>query len=169
MTPGAFLDTIIDPGLQFLAEFGPMPTDDVRRFLLCVALQESGPALDARYQGSPGYDPGPARGFLMFEQSGGVAGVLSHTASATLAREVCAALTGVPEAAAVHRALEGHDLLAVCFARLLMLTDPYRVPQGEEEGWLLYQRTWRPGSPHPDAWAGNWQTASDAVAGVVRT
>ena len=167
MAPQEFLAGIINPGLQFLAQLGgPAPTDDVRRFLLAVALQESGPELMARYQGSPGAEPGPANGFWQFERGGGVAGVLSHAASATLALDVCAALTVVPEAAAIHRCLEGHDVLAVAFARLLLLTDPYPVPVTQDAAYECYNaRLWRPGSPRPEDWPLNWRTAALAVSG----
>ena len=165
MTPGTFLTRVLDPGLDFLAELGgPKPTDDVRRFLLCVALQESGPKLDARYQGSPSANAGPARGWWQFEQGGGVAGVLSHSASKSLAQQTCAGLAVQAQSAAVWRSLEGNDTLAACFARLLLWTDPQPVPTREDTGWACYLRLWRPGKPHPETWPANWQTATDAMA-----
>lgn len=162
MTPEEFCERVIDPGLDFLASIaGPVATPNVRRFLLCIALQESGPKLDARYQGSPGATPSAARGFFQFEQGGGVAGVLTHAASKTLALDVCAKLTVVPQAAAVWRALEGSDLLAAAFARLLIFTDPKSIPTTEQVAWEYYLRVWRPGKPHRDAWTGNWKTADN--------
>jgi hypothetical protein len=166
MMPDTFLTRIIDDGLDFLSSIqgAPPPTDDVRRFLLCVALQESGPKLDARYQGSPSTSPGPARGWWQFEQGGGVAGVLQHQASQALAQQACTALDVVAQPAAVWRALEGNDLLSCSFARLLMWTDPPPVPNTEDAAWDCYaKRLWRPGAPHRDAWHTNWQTASDCV------
>jgi hypothetical protein len=165
MMPDTFLTRIIDDGLDFLSSIqgAPPPTDDVRRFLLCVALQESGPKLDARYQGSPSTSPGPARGWWQFEQGGGVAGVLQHQASRTLAIEVCKQLSVMTDPAAVWRAIEGNDLLSCSFARLLVLTDPKSVPSTEDTAWDYYIRTWRPGKPHRDAWTTNWRTASQCV------
>lgn len=168
MTPGTFLVGTIDPGLDFVADLaGPKPTDDVRRFLLAVALQESGKALTARYQNSPSGTPGPARGWWQFEQGGGVTGVLNHQASATLAKLACDALTIVNQPAAVWRALEGHDVLAATFARLLLWTDPQPVPTTEAAAWDCYaKRLWRPGAPHPETWPQNWATAGAAVASM---
>lgn len=164
MLPDIFLEDIIDPGLHLLASIsGPQPTNNVRRFLLCIAMQESGPKLDARYQSSPSSNPGPARGWWQFEQGGGVAGVLQHATSKALAQDVCARLTIVPASEAVWRALEGNDMLSAAFARLLVLTDPKSVPSDESTGWDYYLRTWRPGKPHPETWPTNWKIASEAV------
>lgn len=54
----------------------------------------------------------------------------------------------MPVATAVHPALEVDDVLAAGFARLLLWTDPHRLPAvGDVEGaWQLYLRTWRPGA-----------------------
>src|ERR1700729_1154720 len=110
MDPGTFLTDIIDDGLAFVAGLGgPQPSDDARRLMLCIALQESGPGLSARYQNSPATTPGPARGWWQFEQGGGVAGVLQHAASRTMAAEACSRVTVVPQPAAVWRAIEGND------------------------------------------------------------
>jgi len=127
-------------------------------------MQESGPGLEARYQGSPSSNAGPARGFYQFESGGGVSGVLTHEASSDLAAKVCTALVVQRQEAAVWRALEGNDLLATCFARLLLWTDPPPLPTTEDEAWEAYaERLWRPGAPHRDAWHMNWQTASETV------
>jgi hypothetical protein len=163
MEPTAFL-ALIDDGLELLTSLGgPASSDSARRFMLTIALQESGPKLDARYQGSPNTSPGPARGWWQFEQGGGVNGVLTHASSRTLAQLVCEKLAVVPQAAAVWRALEGSDLLSVSFARLLIFTDPAPVPSADVAAWDYYARVWRPGKPHPETWSGNWQTASDAI------
>lgn len=168
MEPKAFLARVVDDGLDFLSSLGgPAPTENVRRFLLCIALQESGPNLDARYQSSPSSSPGPARGWWQFEQGGGVAGVLNHATSKALALQACTSLVVVAEPAAVWRSLEGNDLLSCTFARLLVLTDPKSVPSTEDVAWDYYLRTWRPGKPHRDAWTTNWKTASEAVAAAI--
>jgi hypothetical protein len=164
MEADRFLARIIDPGLRFLEDLGgPMASDPARRELLAIALQESGPGLNARYQSSPATTPGPARGFWQFEQGGGVAGVLTHPSSATHAKKLCSELAVQPANAAVWRALEGHDPLAVGFARLLLWTDPKALPTTQQDGWDYYLRNWRPGKPHPEAWPANWKTADDAV------
>jgi hypothetical protein len=168
MAPDVFLRRILDPGLELLAQLGgPAPSEAARRFLLCVALQESGPKLDARYQSSPSSSPGPARGWWQFEQGGGVRGVMTHPASADRARQVCDALAVQFQEPAVWRALEGNDLLSACFSRLLLWTDPFPLPTTENDGWEAYaERLWRPGAPHRDVWHDNWQTAGDTVNGT---
>jgi len=166
MEPGAFLTEMIDPGLKLLAGLSnnrPSVSDDAKRMLLAIALQESGPNLDARYQNSPSSSPGPARGFWQFEQGGGVTGVINNSNSKTLASEVCKALTFVVQPAAVWRGLEGSSILACCFARLLLWTDPYVLPNNEQDGWDCYIRLWRPGKPHPEVWPDNWGQATTAV------
>ena len=163
MTPDIFL-SIIDQGLRHLRAIGgPAITDGVRRELLTIALQESGPDLNARYQGSPADDPGPARGFWQFEEGGGCVGVLTHPASADLAAKTCLSCAVVATSSATWRALEGNDILAVSFARLLLFTDPAEIPHTQTAGWDCYVRCWRPGAPHPETWTQNWRVASEAV------
>ena len=170
MTPDKFCAEVIDPGLARL--FGlaglPPPSQPARSMMLAIALQESGAALAARYQGSPAANPGPARGFWQFEQGGGVYGVLNHPASRSSALRLCEACEVVSQTAAVWRALEGHDFLACGFARLLLWTDPAALPPptpaSREAAWNYYLRLWRPGKPHPETWAAHWATATGAAA-----
>lgn len=173
MTPEAFLQRIIDPALDLLAkEGGPRPNHDARRFLLAIALQEAGRGPDdgphARYQKLREQRPGDARGWWQFEQGnevskGGVTGVLTHPSSRALAGKVCHHFAVEPHAAAVWRALEGHDHLAACFARLLVLTHPPALPTTANAGWEYYLKTWRPGTPHRHTWDRNWEIAEKTV------
>lgn len=165
MTPDIFLKRIINPGLVLIEEVGgPKPSHDARRMMLCIALQESGPSLNARYQNSPSSSPGPARGWWQFEQGGGVAGVLQHAASKAMAYEVCDRIDVVVQAAAVWRSIEGNDSLSSAFARLLLWTDPKALPTTEETGWNYYLNLWRPGKPHRTAWTPNWNTANQTLS-----
>lgn len=61
----------------------------------------------------------------------------------------------------VHAALEHDDVLAAAFARLLLWTDPFRLPTKSDAagGWDLYLRTWRPGKPHPARWPARYAAA----------
>ena len=92
-----------------------------------------------------------------------------------LARGLCA-VRGVPaQPRAVWEAIEHDDVLAAGLARLLLYTDPARLPKlGDVEGaWQLYLRTWRPGAhSRGDAaakaslrqkWAKNYGKALEAV------
>ena len=162
MRPDLFLTTIIDPGLVELSRNGGPPVNDAaRRFLLAIAMQESG--LTARYQYSPSADAGPANGWWQFEAGGGVHGVMTHPASSALARKGCEVCTVVWEEGAVWRAIEAHDLLSPWFARLLVWTDPAALPTTQDDGWDQYIRLWRPGKPRPDEWPDNWAAADAAV------
>jgi hypothetical protein len=59
-----------------------------------------------------------------------------------------------PVAAEVWRALQHDDILAAAAARLLLFTDPRRLPAlgDEAAAWQCYIRTWRPGKPHRSTW-----------------
>lgn len=164
MTPQEFLDNVITPGLERLNLMGgPAVTADAKRILLAIAQQECGPGLNARYQNHPSTSPGPARGFWQFEQGGGVVGVLEHNSSKGLAKLVCDSVAVPVQKEAVWRTLEGHNDLAVAFARLLLWTDPRPLPVTEQDGWDCYNRNWRPGKPHPENWAQNWRKADAEV------
>jgi hypothetical protein len=149
--------TAVKPALALLPV--KMDTPAARLLLLAIGLQESR-FLYRRQLGS-----GPARGLWQFERGGGVRGVLTHPASREHAYRICGIRGVEPVAAAVHPALEGDDVLAAAFARLLMWTDAWRLPAvGDAQGgWDMYIRTWRPGKPHPQTWAGLY---AQAVAGM---
>lgn len=165
MTPADFYQNIILPGLGTLHEIGgPVPTAEAARFMLAIALTESGPNLNARYQSSPSTSPGPARGFWQFEQGGGVKGVLNHNSSKKLATAMCNVCTVVASDAAVWRSLEGHDDLSTAFARLLITTTPKALPKNADEGYQQYLDLWRPGKPCTrSTWDQNWSTANQTV------
>ncbi|WP_454703469.1 hypothetical protein [Achromobacter pestifer] len=137
--------TAISPALALLPT--KMDSPAARVMLLAIGLQES------RFQHRRQIN-GPARGFWQFEQGGGVLGVLTHAASAALARQVCEARGVAPTTAAVYGRLENDDVLAAAFARLLLWTDAARLPavDDKDSAWALYLRTWRPGKPHPNTW-----------------
>lgn len=106
-------------------------------------------------------EEGPAASFWQFENGrlAGINGVLTHSASAKHAQRVCDALAVKPERMAVWERLATDDVLGSAFARLLMYTDPYRLPGSTQEGWEMYQRVWRPGRPHPDTWGAAYKFA----------
>ena len=122
-----------------------MTSPQAELMLLAVGLQES--ELKHRRQ----HGNGPARSLWQGEQSGGmVAGLLGfHNQDVQdLARGLCA-VRGVPaQPRAVWEAIEHDDVLAAGLARLLLFTDPARLPGlgDEEDAWQLYLRTWRPGA-----------------------
>lgn len=107
---------------------------------------------------------GPARGFWQFERGGGVHGVLEHKATKVPIREVLLALKypANMDSATCWHAIEHNDVLAFCFARLLLYTLPPDLPSLEDSqnGWKQYIAAWRPGKPHPHTWLHAWDWAS---------
>lgn len=149
------------PVLDSAAELLPlaMDTPEARVMLLAIMGQESG--CTARCQIVNGGGKGPARGLAQFERGGGVKGVLTHDASRYWAHQVCAARGVPPIDGQVWAKLETDDVLAAAFARLLLFTDPRRLPAlgSEHSAWDCYKRNWRPGKPHPDRWPANYRAA----------
>lgn len=142
-----------------------MNTREAAQQGLTIGLQES--ALVHRYQlvqGKPGAK-GPARGLWQFERGGGVKGVLTHRASVALAKEIQAARGHGIGVDAAYEALEKDDIFAAVFARLLLYTDPYRLPElGQTtRAWNLYNRVWRPGKPKPEKWEGYYEEVAQVI------
>lgn len=129
--------------------------------ILTIGAQES---LDYQHRRQMGN--GPARGFWQFEQGGGVNGVMTHPATKALAGEICAKRGVSFDQPAVWAALELDDVLAAAFCRLLLWTDPSSLPPigNAQSAWNLYNRVWRPGQPHPEAWPARYAAAVQATA-----
>lgn len=157
------LKNIWKPAMKLLPR--SWDTREAAQMGLTIGLQES--ELKHRYQlvqGKPGAK-GPARGLWQFERGGGVKGVLTHRASVALAKEIQAARGHGSGVDAAYEALEKDDIFAAAFARLLMYTDPYRLPElGQTtRAWNLYMRVWRPGKPHPDKWPGLYEEVAKVI------
>ena len=156
MSPGQLLSAAIIPALRLLPP--RMDTPAARTILLAIAYQES--AIKHRRQVG-----GPARGYWQFEMGGGVRGVLNHAASKLHIQYALDFLDYDPASdfTECYRFIEHNDVLAAAFARLLLWTDAAPLPTDANGAWALYLRTWRPGKPHPDKWAANFQKAKDAI------
>lgn len=134
----------------------PMTSREARVMLFAIGLQES------RFEhprqlvkvGGELRPIGPAKGFWQFERGGGCRGVVEHPASRYWMYHVCQALGVQFTATAIWNAIETDPVLAAAAARLLLFTDPRRLPALGDEGgaWNLYIRTWRPGKPHRATW-----------------
>lgn len=138
------IGTILVPAAELLPH---LDSPKARMMMLAIGLQES--RFEHRAQIG-----GPAVGFWQFEKGGGVKGVLLHKSSAIDAVKVCHARGVGPTPVEVYARLQYDDILAACFARLLLLTDPQPLPMiGDVDGaWEYYLRTWRPGKPHRHTW-----------------
>ncbi len=146
MTLNEIRRAAIGPALSLLPK--PMTSPQAEVMLLAIGLQES--RFTNRRQ-----IRGPARSFWQAELGGGmVHGVLRHPATRDLAVAVCDARGVPPLNERVYAAIEHDDVLAAALARLLLWTDPARLPAlGEAaQAWDLYLRTWRPGKPHRHTW-----------------
>lgn len=154
----AILRTAVNPALSLLPV--AMDTDGARVQMLATTLQEA----QAKYRFQ--FEGGPARGLWMFEEGGGVKGVMQHPASRSHALAICASRHLVFDRYAVWQALAHDDILAAAFARLLLWTDPLPLPRVDApaaEGWSCYDRLWRPGKPRPDDWPANHAAARAQV------
>ncbi|MDV5861979.1 hypothetical protein QM298_13940 [Pseudomonas mendocina] len=155
MTLKEIRERAITPALALLPARMSSPEAEV--MLLAIGLQESRFQHRRQLVGSPPRPTGPAKSFWQAEQGGGmVTGLLRYHDDRVrdLAVGLCA-VRGVDQSPrAVWDAIERDDVLAAGLARLLLWTDPARLPAlGDADGaWQLYERTWRPGKPHRSTW-----------------
>jgi hypothetical protein len=133
---------------------GQFDSPEARVMLIAIGLQESRFLHRRQLVGNPPRPTGPAKGFWQFERLGGCRGVVDHTASRYWMHGICKAHDVQFNATAIWNALETNDMLAAAAARLLLFTDPKRLPAVTDTrgAWNLYIRTWRPGRPHRDTW-----------------
>lgn len=153
------LTTIVEPALRILP---PMMTSRrAKAMLLAIGMQES--RLVHRKQIG-----GPAMGLWQFERGGGVAGVLRHPATQGHAAAVCWRLGNAGTTASVYHGLESDDVLAACFARLLLWTLPGALPDRDDVqgAWDQYIAAWRPGKPHRHTWDDFYREAWEVVNGL---
>lgn len=165
MTPQRLLQTAVIPALAFLADRGIPDTPDARRFLLAIALQESG--LRHRRQVVGGAEAGPAMSFWQFEKGGGCRGVIEHPTSREHMAAICEAFNVGATPAELWEAMRYQDVVAAAAARLLVYTFPRALPTMWATAWAQYLSVWRPGKPRSADWESNWNTATAAVMGEV--
>lgn len=165
MTLADIRQRAIAPALALLP--ANMSSQEAEIMLLTIGLQES--LFKHRRQ-----IKGPALSFWQAEKGGGmIAGLLNYhdPKIRKLAHDLCIARGVKPEAEAVYTAIEFDDVLAAGLARLLLWTDPFRLPREHDVdgGFALYLRTWRPGAYRRGSaseqaalekkWRGYWATA----------
>jgi hypothetical protein len=159
MSPLRLLNLGIAPALAELARCGIPDTLDARRFILAIALQESG--LKHRRQLAAGAaEAGPAASFWQFEPGGGCKGVLNHYLVAQTMRNLCIEFNVDPTPQGLWDAMRYHDVIAAIAARLLIYTLPSKLATTAADGWSQYTAAWRPGKPRPETWGSNWDLAT---------
>lgn len=144
-----------------LTEHLPSRMDTVGARLMMLAIQKQEDPEERRYQvvkRTEATKPdnivgertakGPARSLWQMEQGGGVKGVLHHDATANYIADICIQLDVTPAVVTCWHAIEQNDVLAACFARLLLWSDPRKMPSihDADGAFDLYLRTWRPGA-----------------------
>lgn len=159
MTPIRLLNTAIVPALSELAACGIPDSPAARRFLLAIALQESG-LKHRRQVTASGDEDGPASSFWQFEKGGGCKQLFLHSQTALPMRLICSAFNVQPNAQALWEAMRYQDIVAAAAARLLIYSLPGALPTTPTLGWDQYIDAWRPGKPHRETWAGHWAAAS---------
>jgi hypothetical protein len=125
-----------------------MANQEAKALLFAIGMQESR-FIHRRQVG------GPARGMWQFEAGGGVAGVLSHSATKGIIHDVLDQLQYDRTVATSYEAIAHNDILACAYARLLLWTvpEPLPGPRNADEALRQYLWAWRPGRPHPATWA----------------
>ena len=156
----------IEPALLLLP--ARMESPEAVLMLLSIGLQESRFQHRRQLVGSPPRPTGPAKSFWQAELGGGmVTGLLRYHDDRVrdLAVGLCAVRGVDPSPRAVWDAIENDDVLAAGLARLLLFTDPGRLPKlGDVDGaWQLYLRTWRPGKAKPETWPALYAQAMEVV------
>lgn len=159
MKPPRLLNLAIVPALAELSRCGIPDTTDARRIVLAIAIQESG-LTHRRQLAAGGAEAGPAASFWQFESGGGCKGVLNHYLVAPTMRNLCAEFNVDPTPQGLWEAMRYHDIIAAIAARLLIYTLPSKLPTTAAEGWAQYTAAWRPGKPHAESWASNWDLAT---------
>lgn len=160
----------IDPALRLLP--ARMDSPEARVMLLTIGLQES--AFRDRRQlilvkrgGRTQLVPeGPAKSFWMGERGGGlVHGVRVHPATRAYAKTLYTLRGVAARDVSIWNAIERDDVLAAGLARLLLFSDPYKLPAlGHTQlAWECYYRVWKPGKPRRDEWNGYYVRALDFV------
>lgn len=143
----------IDEAMSLLPE--RMDSKEARVMLVAIGLQESRFKHRRQLVGNPPRPVGPAKSYWQAEKGGGmVHGVRTHRGVKGYAANLYKERDVQPTNQAIWDAIEHDDVLAAGLARLLLWTDPHKLPEiGDVEGsWDLYIRTWRPGKPHRSTW-----------------
>ena len=168
MDMNTFYKAILIPGLQWAANLTHIENSrymsfDAQRMLLAIMKQESN--LEHRFQvlDYKTLKAGAARGWGQHEQ-GNISLLMKHSVAEPMLRQLTQAASVQWDAAAIWRAMEGHDNLSVGISRILLWTDPGKLPTDENAAWDCYaERVWKPGKPNREKWVTSWREANKTV------
>ncbi|MDP2141297.1 MAG: hypothetical protein Q8L20_10845 [Gammaproteobacteria bacterium] len=145
-------------------------TPEARAMVIAIGLQESDfkhrQQLIGNHRNWWQSLSGPAVSYWQFERIG-IRGVLEHRITGPLIRVVLDKLGYPADVETIYKALIHNDILAVCFARLLLFTVPDPLPTRTQpaKAWEQYLWAWRPGKPKPDRWNERFAAAWEIVGG----
>jgi len=171
VNPVDFYQRIVHPTLHLLSVLPEvkLPVSAKAAVLvMACAGQESG-WQHRRQIGIGQYHPQSvgARGYWQFESTWGGPVALNDVMQKTPTQlaAVCKFLEIPGDELSLYEAIAWNDTLACAAARLLLWQDFQPLPEvgDKDTAWGYYLRNWRPGMPHPKAWAGNYDRAVDAV------
>lgn len=163
MTPQRLYQTAIRPALDELAALGIPSSPLAARFLLAIAIQESGLRHRRQVTGSSGLENGPAVSFWQGEVTGILVDMLNRPATRNYMKAICEAYNVTPTPAGLWEAIRYQDIVAASAARLAIFTLPLKLPETDLDGWAQYKRAWAPGKPKPDTWPAAWALATTTV------
>lgn len=145
-----------------------MDTPQARVLSLAIALQESRGTERRQLvmRGGKLVPEGPAKGLHQGEITGGLCtGIRTHHATREHVADVLRARGVENSPRAIWDALERDDVLSFALARLLLWSEPGKLPElGDvDAAWRYYLRAWRPGRPHLHTWAECYRVAREAL------
>lgn len=168
MNPRTAHDFLLPACLSLFPEKYDSPAS--RAMLIAIALQESDFIHRRQLIGNHRHwwqsINGPAVSFWQFERIG-IRGVLDHHTTGDLIRIVLNKLGYPDDLGTIYKAIIHNDILAVCFARLLLWQLPQALPNRGQSalGYRQYLQAWKPGRPRPDRWQSRFETAWSIVEG----
>jgi hypothetical protein len=155
MTPAAFDQTVVQPGLALLPE--AQRSIEARGLLIAVGGVESRWSQRLQMAG------GPAHGFFQCERES-VAEVFQNSITRERLKSACASCDVSWDVDEIFLSIIGHNALSAAVARLILLPDRAPLPRLDQaaEAWAYYLRCWKPGKPDESRWPPVWIQSCNA-------
>lgn len=171
MKPEPFYQRIVKPTLQLMSDVPEiaLPVSDKAAVLVMTIAGQESNWQHRRQIGIGQYHPQTvgARGYWQFESTWGGPVALNDVQQKTPRQlaAICSYLEIPADELTLYEAVAWNDTLACALARLLLWSDPRPLPEIGDKvaSWSYYERNWRPGAPHPEAWPALYDKAVAAV------